>query len=91
MSIARHEGRMQVCCDNCPASYPNTYIEQDFSVMVADAKAAGWTIRKMMPARDRDTSDLFKAPPRIAGRSRSEPFSHACPQCAAGDKTARLF
>lgn len=91
MSIARLDGRMQVCCDNCPASYPNTYAEDDFSVMIADAKGAGWTIRRAMPSHDRNTTDLFKAPPRIAGGKREDPYTHACPNCAAGAKAARLF
>lgn len=91
MSIARHEGRMQLCCDNCPASFPATYPDDGFHAMVADAKASGWSIAKAMPSRDRDTTDLFKAPPRLAGNAKAEPYKHACPACAAGDKAARLF
>lgn len=83
MTIARHGARLQVCCDTCPASYPNTYEAEDFGVMVADAKAAGWVIRKAMPkAPARDTSDLFGAAPRIAGKPpRDEPYTHTCPAC----------
>lgn len=83
MTIARHEGRLQVCCDSCPASYPNTYAAEDFAVMVADARAAGWSIRKAQPKGDaRDTSDLFGKAPRIAGKpGREEPYTHACPAC----------
>lgn len=91
MSIARLDGRMQVCCDNCPASYPNTYKVEDFTVMIADAKASGWTIRKAMPSRDSDTTELFRAPPRIAGGKREDPYTHACPDCGARDSTAKLF
>lgn len=90
MSIARHNGRMQVCCDNCPASYPNTYVQADFAVMVADAKAAGWTIRKVIPADARDTSDLFGSAPRIAG-TRADPFTHICPDCSGGNEPERFF
>ena len=83
MSIARVDGRMQVCCDTCPASYPNTYAAEDFSVMISDAKTAGWAIRKTGPERDdRDTSDLFGKPPRVAGKQqRQEPYTHTCPAC----------
>lgn len=84
MSIVRHGARLQICCDSCPASYPNTYEAEDFGVMVADAKTAGWIIRKAAPkADDRDTSDLFGGAPRIAGKAaREEPFTHTCPACA---------
>lgn len=84
MSIARHGARLQICCDTCPASYPNTYEAADFTVMVADAKAGGWIIRKAQPKADiRDTSDLFGSAPRIAGKpAREEPYTHTCPACA---------
>lgn len=84
MSIARHGSRMQVCCDSCPASYPNAYEAEDFAVMIADAKTAGWIVRKAPPrGAGRDTSDLFGAAPRIAGKpARAEPFTHTCPACA---------
>lgn len=90
MSITREDGRMQICCDSCPASYPNTYAADDFDVMVADARTAGWTIRRapVDPGRDRDTSDLFGAKPRLARQSpRREPYTHTCPSCAAGPLT----
>lgn len=95
MTIARHETRLQICCDHCPASYPNTYEADDFRVMIADAKTAGWKIAKAAPARhSRDTSDLFGAPPRIAGKASAEPepYTHTCPDCAARHATeGRLF
>lgn len=89
--ITRHGSRMQVCCDTCPASYPNTYEAEDFGVMIADAKAAGWVIRKAEPkAAARDTADLFGTAPRIAGRpAREEPFTHTCPGCARPLPTSR--
>lgn len=89
--IARHGSRMQVCCDACPASYPNTYEAEDFGVMVADAKAAGWVIRKATPKADtRDTADLFGSAPRVAGKSaRDEPYTHTCPSCANPLPTSR--
>jgi hypothetical protein len=90
MSIARHDGRLQVCCDTCPAAYPNTYAAEDFGVMIADARAAGWAIRKLAPQPRNDTSDLFGRPPRIAGNAgRQEPYSHACPVCIAATADRR--
>lgn len=83
MAIARLNGLNQVTCDSCPASYPNTYAAEGWQVMIADAKAAGWVIRKAGPQRDqRDTSDLFGTAPRIAGAKRDEPYTHTCPDCA---------
>lgn len=80
--IIRHEGRNQVACDTCPASYPNTYAAEDWSVMIADARTAGWRIQKAKPRRlDRDTSDLFGTAPRVAGAKPEEPYSHTCPAC----------
>lgn len=92
MSIARENGRLQVCCDSCPASYPNTYLAEDFSVMIADAKIAGWVIRKAVPAQDDGaTSDLFGTRPRVIGRAAAEPYSHTCPDCANPIDTGGLF
>src|SRR5690606_13818194 len=67
MTIVSHEGQHQVCCDSCPASYPNTYASEDWDVMISDARTAGWIIRKAKPpASQRDTSDLFGSAPRVA-------------------------
>ena len=83
MTIARHGSRLQICCDACPARYPNQYDACDFTVMVTDAQTAGWHIRPAGPARDhRDTSDLFGSAPRVAGRTPPDRFTHACPACA---------
>lgn len=81
--IVRHDGKLQVCCDTCPASYPNTYAAEDFNVMILDARAAGWSIRKAQPKGPyRDTSDLFGTAPRVAGKpQRAEPYTHTCPAC----------
>lgn len=49
MTIEALDRERQVCCDGCPASYPNTYGADDFDVMIADAKAAGWMITKRGP------------------------------------------
>lgn len=89
--IARHGSRMQVCCDACPASYPNTYEVENFSVMIADARAAGWVIRKAAPKGDaRDTADLFGKAPRVAGKAaREEPYTHTCHACARPLPTSR--
>jgi len=86
MTIASHEGQNQVCCDSCPASYPNTYAAEDWDVMISDAKTAGWVIRRAKPiAAERDTSDLFGSAPRVARKASAEPqpFTHTCPDCAA--------
>jgi len=94
MSIARHDGRLQVCCDTCPAAYPNTYATDDFGVMISDAKTAGWSIRKLALPPQRDTSGLFGRPPRIAGNAmRQEPYAHTCPDChaAAEDQRGELL
>jgi len=92
MTIAHHDGRNQVCCDNCPASYPNSYLDEDWGVMIADAKAAGWSIRKAAPRRDAgNTADLFGKPPRNAGGVREEPYTHTCPACARPADGGRLL
>lgn len=85
--IESQDGRQQVCCDTCPASYPNTYAAEDFAVMIADARAAGWSIRKVGPEADRTggTNDLFGRPARIAGAAKRQPFTHACPDCRHAD------
>ncbi|WP_157014865.1 hypothetical protein [Mesorhizobium xinjiangense] len=86
--IVREEGKNQICCDTCPSSYPNTYADEDFAVMIADAKTAGWSIRKVTDnlERDDDTSDLFGTARRIAGKAERQPYSHTCPDCRAGDR-----
>lgn len=82
MSIARHNGLMQVCCDACPASFPETYAVEDFDAMISDARAAGWNIRLAEPTkRDRNTADLFGSPPRLANVKPGERFAHTCPTC----------
>lgn len=83
--IARHEGRMQIGCDTCPASFLSTYADDEFREMIAEAKAAGWHIRKTHLPPERDTTSLFGRAPRIAGpKKRPEPYTHTCPSCAAG-------
>lgn len=92
MTIARHGLRLQVTCDTCHTSYPHAYAAEDFAVMVADAKTAGWLIRKAGPQRDhRDTSDLFGTAPRIAGSKPAEPYTHTCPDCANPAQAPGLF
>lgn len=91
MTISRHNNLNQVCCDTCPASYPNTYADEDWGVMISDAKTAGWIIRPVKPASGRDTSDLFGKPPRVAGASNSERWSHTCPACTNPITEGRLF
>lgn len=92
MSIVRHGDLLQVCCDTCPASYPNKYLAEDFGVMIADAKTAGWIIRKITPKRpDKDTSDLFGTAPRVAGSKDEERFTHTCPGCKSSHLDRGLF
>jgi hypothetical protein len=80
--IERSDNLNQVCCDTCPASYPNTYADEDFGTMIADAKAAGWLVRPARPDADRrDTSDLFGAAPRVAGNAKPQRYMHFCPAC----------
>ncbi|MBN9035497.1 MAG: hypothetical protein J0H53_05465 [Rhizobiales bacterium] len=84
MTVARHEGRLQLCCDGCPASFPETYEAEDFATMIADARAAGWRIVKRQLPAEPDTRGLFGRAPRIAGpRRKPEPYSHTCPACLA--------
>lgn len=88
--IERHESLNQVCCDTCPASYPNTYADEDWSVMIADAKTAGWMIRPARPDADkRDTTDLFGTTPRVAGSTKAQRYSHTCPACATAARDQR--
>lgn len=92
MSIARHGERLQICCDTCPASYPNKYSAEDFGVMIADAKTAGWIVRKAAPKRpDKDTRDLFGTAPRVAGGKADEPYTHTCPSCGSPNRDGGLF
>ena len=92
MSIERKNGKLQVCCDTCPATYPNTYAAEDFAVMIAAAKTGGWIIQKAGPASaDASTEDLFGSTPRIAGKPAAERFTHTCPSCANPIETGGLF
>jgi hypothetical protein len=91
MSVARHDRRTQICCDSCPAAYPNTYAAEDFAVMVADAKAAGWLIAKVGPRKPgAGTADLFGAPPRIAGKP-EQLYTHTCPDCRRSPEPERML
>lgn len=89
--IERSDDLNQICCDTCPASYPNTYADEDFGAMVSDAKAVGWLVRPVRPDPGRrDTSDLFGSAPRVAGNTKPQHFTHTCPACAA-PKDRRLL
>lgn len=81
--IERFDGRMQVLCDTCPATYPNTYAAEDFQVMIADVKTAGWRLTKAAvdPQRGRGTADLFGKPPVVAGQTKPQEWLHTCPNC----------
>lgn len=86
MTIERLDGRVQICCDHCPASFPPAE-EGEFRPMVGRAVFAGWTVRKRDPAKirspDTDTADLFGKPPTVAGARKPEPWEHICPACVA--------
>lgn len=90
--IERADNLNQVCCDTCPASYPNTYADEDFGAMIADAKTAGWMIRPVRPEPDKhDTTDLFGSAPRVAGSAKAQRYAHTCPSCARPAQTQGLF
>lgn len=95
MSIERHENRLQVCCDTCPASYPNTYAAEDFDVMISDARTGGWRIsRAPVEASSKgDTADLFGNSPRIAGKAseHQQRFIHTCPNCQSRNAQGGMF
>ncbi|MDR7220323.1 hypothetical protein [Aminobacter aminovorans] len=82
--IERHEGRQQIVCDTCPASFAHTYADADFRIMIDDAKAKGWRISQAKTeANPRDTSDLFGKAPTVAGKAKVQPYTHKCPACCA--------
>ncbi|MCB1476591.1 MAG: hypothetical protein H6883_07030 [Rhodobiaceae bacterium] len=60
MSIERHAGMMQLVCD-CGATQPETYEHEDFDVMVADARDAGWKISKMAGEWEHTCPDCAEA------------------------------
>jgi hypothetical protein len=93
MSIERDGKAMQICCDSCPASFPETFEADAFREMIAAAKSAGWRIekRKAATGRDRDTTDLFGKPPQIATDKAPEPYTHTCPSCVRGEEPRRLL
>lgn len=97
MTIEHHEGRCQVCCDRCPGAYPNAYAREDFDVMIADARTAGWKIVKARvdPGEGEDTDDLFAGrqptgAPRIAGRRPRQGYLHICPDCWSDNGTGEI-
>lgn len=88
--IERHEGRQQIVCDSCPAAFPETYADDEFRDMIADAKAKGWRISQAKPEADsRDTSDLFGKAPTVAGKAKPQPYTHKCPLCAPEARPGR--
>lgn len=92
--IARDESRLQVVCDHCPTSYPNTYEAEDFDVMISDARTAGWRIvkTKVDAGKGNDTADLFGQAPRIAGRKPDrQGYLHICPACQRSEKVGGLL
>jgi len=95
MSIERHENRLQVCCDTCPASYPNTYAAEDFDVMISDARTAGWRISRapIEASSKADTADLFGSAARIAAKAgeHQQRFIHTCPSCRSHSPQGGMF
>lgn len=87
------DDKVQIVCDECPASFAKPYDGEDFAIMVADARAAGWLIVKKPPA-PAGAPDLFgpdARPPRIAGQEKPQPFTHTCPTCRNPGNDRRLF
>lgn len=80
--IEQHEGRIQICCDTCPASMPEAFLVDSFREMVEAAKKAGWLVRPVKPRpAEEDTATLFGRAPRVAGKPQPK-FTHTCPACA---------
>lgn len=50
MSVEHHAGRQQLVCNGCDTAHGKTYERDEFDVMLADAKAAGWTFAKVAGA-----------------------------------------
>jgi Fe2+ or Zn2+ uptake regulation protein len=46
MTIERTAARIQIICDSCPA-LTDTYDQDDFQIMMTDARAAGWSSQKI--------------------------------------------
>lgn len=89
--IEQHEGRIQMCCDTCPASHAETFPADAFREMVEEAKKADWLVRPVKPKpADEDTATLFGRAPRVAGKPQQK-FTHTCPSCARPQSSARLF
>jgi hypothetical protein len=42
MSLIRHEGQIELICDAGDEAWPETHAAEDFEILLADAKAAGW-------------------------------------------------
>lgn len=44
--IERDGDRIEITCNDCPAGLGKSYEQDEFDVMVDDAKAAGWRISR---------------------------------------------
>lgn len=42
MTLMRHEGRVELICDAGDEAWPEIHDAEDFEILLADAKAAGW-------------------------------------------------
>ncbi len=88
--IEQHEVRIQICCDTCPASTPESFPAHSFREMVEEAKKAGWLVRPVKPKpAEEDTASLFGSAPRVAGKPQQK-FTHNCPSCAKLQSNQRV-
>lgn len=66
--IEHHAGRQQLVCNGCDFAHPKTYERDEFDVMIADARAAGWAIQKVAGAWQHTCPDCCeRARPRRQG------------------------
>lgn len=47
MTVEHHAGRIQLVCDACDTAQPTSYERDEWDVMIADAKAAGWSVARV--------------------------------------------
>ena len=91
--IESHDGKVQMVCDACPASFARPYDDEDFAIMEADARAAGWRIEKQLAPARQDGPGLFDRAPQIARSpttQKPQGYTHTCPACRAAAQPRRL-
>jgi hypothetical protein len=60
MTLIKHEGKMQITCDACPATYRRTYAEEDFKILLQDIKDEQWKIERKADAWTHTCPDCWK-------------------------------